>query len=139
MLAYGTAWKTTHIKGAVVAQPTIRKVRVQWTIGDKLLTSEHGAAFFKDQQPIILVIPPPPLPNVATPQDARPALSEQDNEDFGRERDVEELQNDDEKWKTARCANLARCQPFGATWAEVRGARCWNSSLSACCSRTGHE
>ena len=41
-----------------------------------------------------LVTPPLPLPNVST-QDAPPALSEQD-EDFGRERDVEELQIEDE-------------------------------------------
>ena len=42
-----------------------------------------------------LVTPPLPLPNVAT-QVAQPALSEQDNEDFGRERDVEEPQIEDE-------------------------------------------
>ena len=95
MLAYGTAWKTTRIKGTVVAQPTIRKFRIQWTIGEKDFTSEHGAAFFKDQQPVSFVTPPLPLPNVAT-QDAQPALSEQDNEDFGRERDVDELQIEDE-------------------------------------------
>eukprot|EP00731_Ephydatia_muelleri_P010818 Em0005g1404a len=75
-----------------MAQPTKRKFRVQWTIGEKLWTAGHGAAFFKDQQPVSLVIPPPPLPNVAT-QNARPALY---NEDFGRERDIEELQNEDE-------------------------------------------
>jgi hypothetical protein len=95
MLVYGTAWKTTRIKGTVVAQPTKRKFRVQWTIGEKDLTSEHGAVFFKDQQPVSLVTPPLPLPNVAT-QDTQPALSEQDNEDFGRERDIEELQIEDE-------------------------------------------
>ena len=63
MLAYGTAWKTTRIKGTVVAQPTKRKFRVQWTIGEKNFTSEHGAAFFKDQQPVSLVTPTPPRPN----------------------------------------------------------------------------
>ena len=56
-----------------MAQPTKRKFRVQ--------------------QPVSLVTPP--LLNVAT-QDARPALSEQENEDFGRKRDIGELQIDDE-------------------------------------------
>ena len=78
-----------------MAQPSKQKFIVQWTIGDKLLTSVHGTAFSKDQQPVSLVIPPLPLPNVAT-SDARLTLSEQENEGFDRERDVEDLQIEDE-------------------------------------------
>ena len=60
MLVYGTAWKTTRIKGTVVVQPTKRMFTVRWTIGERYFTSEHGAVFFKDQQPVSLVTPPLP-------------------------------------------------------------------------------
>ena len=110
-----------------MAQPTNRKFRVQWTIEEKLLTSEHRAVFFKDQQPVSLVISPPPVPNVAT-QNARAALSEKDNKDFGRERNVEELQNEDEADELMLSGEWCVVQtspdvnPLEAAWAEVRGA-----------------
>ena len=92
------------------------------------MTSEHGAAFFKVQQPVSLVIPPPPHPNVAT-QDARPAISEQVNEDFGIERDVEELQNEDETDESMLSGeqHIIQTSPDVISlephyiWAEVRG------------------
>ena len=70
MLAYGTACLENDLYQRYHSGTTHkRKFRVQWIIGEKLLTSEHGAMFFKDQQPVSLEIPPPTLPNVAT-QDA---------------------------------------------------------------------
>ena len=104
-----------------MAQPTKRKFRVQWTIGDKLWTAGHGAAFFKDQQPVSLVIPPPPLPNVAT-QNARPALY---NEDFGRERDIEELQNEDEDEADELMLSGEQHVEMSTLWSRMgRNGRC---------------
>ena len=45
MIAYCTTWKATEIKGKVIAHPTKRQLRIQWTIGEKPYVSEHGMAF----------------------------------------------------------------------------------------------
>ena len=49
MIAYGTTWKATEIKGKVIAHPTKRQLRVQWTIGEKPYVSEHGMAFLHNR------------------------------------------------------------------------------------------
>eukprot|EP00731_Ephydatia_muelleri_P010816 Em0005g1402a len=90
------AWKTTHIKGTVVAQPTKRKFRVQWSIGAEIVGSRAWSSVFQRPAACQFGDSSSTSTQCRYTQNARPALSEQDNEDFGRERDIEELQNVDE-------------------------------------------
>ena len=56
-----------------------------------------------------------------------PALSEQDNEDFGTERDVEELQNDDEADEVMLSGeqHIVQTSPDVNLWSRMsRSGRC---------------
>lgn len=57
--------------------------KVQMDNWGRYCSSEHGATFFNDKQPVNLVIATPPLPNIPT-QDVQPALSQVGNSTFYR-------------------------------------------------------